>query len=133
MHLCRHLKKGIMWGSIGPGQTIMEKFQAAKDAGFDGVEVMSHLDRNEVLKARDATGLAIPSVCGAIPLEVSSFRSRSCNKGTGSCCSEVSLEDAAAYGADTVLLVPGSVSETVAMMIAGHAQLKRLRKLFRWL
>ena len=25
------LKKGIMWGSIGVGKTIMEKFQAAKD------------------------------------------------------------------------------------------------------
>ena len=34
----------------------MEKFQAAKEAGFDGVEPMSHLDRKEVLKARDATG-----------------------------------------------------------------------------
>jgi len=60
----RTLKKGIMWGSIGFGQTIMEKFQAAKAAGFDGVEVMSHLDRTEVLKAREATGLTIPSVCG---------------------------------------------------------------------
>src|SRR5512133_1547224 len=62
----RALKKGIMWGSIGVGKTILEKFQAAKDAGFDGVEVMSHLDRNEVLKARDATGLVIPSVCNAL-------------------------------------------------------------------
>jgi len=37
-----------MWGSIGYGQNIAEKFQAAKLAGFDGVEVMSHLNRNEV-------------------------------------------------------------------------------------
>jgi len=56
----RSLKKGIMWGSIGVGKTILEKFQAAKLAGFDGVEPMSHLDRNEILKARDATGLIIP-------------------------------------------------------------------------
>ena len=35
----RSLKKGIMWGSIGVGKTIIEKFQAAKLAGFDGVEV----------------------------------------------------------------------------------------------
>ena len=34
----RSLKKGIMWGSIGVGKTIIEKFQAAKLAGFDGVE-----------------------------------------------------------------------------------------------
>ena len=69
----RTLKKGIMWGSIGIGKTIMEKFQAAKEAGFDGVEPMSHLDRKEVLAARDATGLLIPSVCGELALEISSF------------------------------------------------------------
>ena len=62
----RNLKRGIMWGSIGVGQTIIEKFEAAKLAGFEGVEVMSHFDRNEVLKARDKTGLIIPSVCNAL-------------------------------------------------------------------
>ena len=62
----RSLKKGIMWGSIGVGQTIAEKFQAAELAGFDGVEVMSHLDRIEVLKACDTTGLIVPSVCNAM-------------------------------------------------------------------
>jgi L-ribulose-5-phosphate 3-epimerase len=110
----RNLKKGIMWGSIGFGQTIMEKFQAAKDAGFDGVEVMSHLDRNEVLKARDATGLPIPSVCGAnhwkFPLSDPDPGIR--EQGVASL--KVSIEDAAAYGADTVLLVPGRVSEAVS-------------------
>ncbi len=45
----RNLKKGIMWGSIGVGKTVLEKFQAAKLAGYDGVEVDSHLNRNEVL------------------------------------------------------------------------------------
>ncbi len=45
--LARNLKKGIMWGSIGTGQTIMDKFQAAKAAGFDGVEVMRHLNRKK--------------------------------------------------------------------------------------
>ncbi len=48
--LQRNLKKGIMWGSIGTGKTVMERFLAAKLAGFDGVEVDSHLDRNEVLR-----------------------------------------------------------------------------------
>ena len=62
----RTLKKGVMWGSVSTGKTILEKFQAAKEAGFDGIEVMSHLDRNEVLKAKEATGLIIPSVCDAL-------------------------------------------------------------------
>ena len=46
----RNLKTGIMWGSIGVGKTILEKFEAAKIAGYDGVEVDSHLNRNEVLE-----------------------------------------------------------------------------------
>lgn len=103
-----------MWGSIGFGQTIMEKFQAAKDAGFDGVEVMSHLDRNEVLKARDATGLVIPSVCGANHWKFPLSDPDPAIREQGVASLRVSLEDAAAYGADTVLLVPGRVSETVS-------------------
>lgn len=109
----RTLKKGIMWGSIGVGQTIMEKFQAAKDAGFDGVEVMSHLDRTEVLKARDATGLVIPSVCDAKHWEYPLSDPDPAVREQGVAALKLSLEDAKAYDADTVLLVPGRVNEKV--------------------
>ena len=110
----RNLKKGAMWSTIGTGNTILEKFQAAKLAGFDGVEVMSHFDRNEVLKARDTTGLIIPSVCSALHWKLQlcdpdpKIREQSVES------VKVTLEDAKAYGADTILLVPGRVSETVS-------------------
>ena len=124
----RSLKKGIMWGSIGFGQTIMDKFQAAKDAGFDGVEVMSHLDRNEVLKASNATGLPIPSICGAnhwkFPLSDPDLAIR--EQGVASL--KLSLEDAAAYGADTVLLVPGRVSETVSYDDCWNRSVEEIKK-----
>jgi len=110
----RSLKKGIMWGSIGVGKTIIEKFQAAKLAGFDGVEPMSHLDRNEVLEARDATGLMIPSVCNALHWKFLLSDPDPKVREEGVAAMKVSLEDANAYGADTVLLVPGRVSETVS-------------------
>ena len=110
----RSLKKGIMWGSIGVGQTILEKFQAAKMAGFDGVEVMSHLDRNEVLKARDTTGLIIPSVCDALHWKFLLSDPDSKVREEGVAALKVSLEDAKVYGADTVLLVPGRVSDIVS-------------------
>ncbi|MCX6254053.1 MAG: sugar phosphate isomerase/epimerase [Bacteroidia bacterium] len=109
----RSLKKGIMWGSIGIGQTILEKFRAAKDAGFDGVEVMSHFDRNEVLKARDTTGLPIPSVCGEMHWKLPLSDPNPKIREEGIAALKVSLEDASTYGADTVLLVPGRVNETV--------------------
>ncbi|NEW85548.1 MAG: sugar phosphate isomerase/epimerase [Mariniphaga sp.] len=110
----RGLKRGIMWGSIGTGTTILEKFQAAKLAGFEGVEPMSHLDRNEVLKARDATGLIIPSVCNALHWKYLLSDPDPKVREEGVAAMKVSLEDAKAYGADTVLLVPGRVSETVS-------------------
>ena len=110
----RSLKKGIMWGSIKVGETIPEKFQAAKKAGFDGVEVMSHLDRDEVLKASDATGMVIPSVCNALHWKflLSDPNPEIREKGVEAL--KVSLEDAKAYGADTVLLVPGRVNDSVS-------------------
>ena len=110
----RSLKKGIMWGNIEVGKTILEKFQAAKLAGFDGVEPMSHLDRNEVLKARDTTGLMIPSVCNALHWKYLLSDPDPKVREEGVAALKVSLEDAKAYGADTVLLVPGRVSDTVS-------------------
>ena len=40
------LKKGMMWGGIRVGGSIMEKFEAAKLAGFDGVEADGFPDRD---------------------------------------------------------------------------------------
>jgi len=109
----RKIRKGIMWGSNSVVKTIPEKFQTAKIAGFDGIEAMSHLDRNEVLKARDATGLIIPSVCGAMHWKYLLSDPDPKVRESGVEALKLSLEDAKAYGADTVLLVPGRVTEAV--------------------
>lgn len=109
----RNLKKGIMWGSNRVGKTVAEKFITAKEAGFDGIEVNSHLDRNEVLRARDETGLKIPSVCGALHWKYLLSDPDPSVREQGLEALKVTLEDARAYGADTVLLVPGRVTETV--------------------
>lgn len=110
----RNIRKGIMWGSNGVGKTITEKFQSAKEAGFDGIEPLSHLDRNEVLKAKDATGLMIPSVCGALHWKFLLSDPDPKVRESGVEALKVCLEDAKAYGADTVLLVPGRVTDAVS-------------------
>ena len=109
----RNYKKGIMWGGIGVGKTIMEKFQAAKDAGFDGVETDSHLDRNEVIKASESTGLAVSSVCDSLHWKLLLSSPDPQVRADGVEALKVALEDAGAYGADAVLLVPGRVTDTV--------------------
>src|SRR6476661_2730568 len=62
----RPIHKAIMWGTVGVKGSVLEKMQAIKAAGFEGTEMMSHMNQDEVLRARDETGLIIPSVCGAV-------------------------------------------------------------------
>jgi hexulose-6-phosphate isomerase len=107
------IKKGIMWGNIGFGETILEKFQAAKAAGFDGVEVMSPMNREEVLKAKELTGMIIPSVCGSLHGKYSLSDPDPKVREKGVEALKVTMEDAKIYGADTILLVPGRVGEKV--------------------
>jgi len=107
-------KKGIMWDTVGVKGSLLAKFQAVKAAGFNGVEMSSHQDQQAVLKARDATGLAIPSVCGsqhwAKPLSDPDPAVRE----AGLEALRQTLRDAKAYGATSVLLVPGVVNAKVA-------------------
>jgi L-ribulose-5-phosphate 3-epimerase len=124
----RTLKKGIMWGSIGVGKTIMEKFQAAREAGFDGVEPMSHLDRKEVLAARDATGLIIPSVCGELHWKYLLSDPDPKIRELGTEALRITLEDASIYGADTVLLVPGKVTDMVTYDQCWNRCIEEIRK-----
>jgi L-ribulose-5-phosphate 3-epimerase len=124
----RNIKKGIMWGSIGVGKTIAEKFEAAKLAGFDGVEVNSHLDRNEVLKAMKATGLPVPSVCGALHWKYLLTDPDPKIREQGIEALKVTIEDAKTFGSDTVLLVPGRVNETVSYDVCWKRSVEEIKK-----
>src|SRR5512138_115188 len=110
----RKLRKGIMWGTVGVPGSVLEKMKAIKEAGFEGVEMNSHMDQEEVLRARDATGLTIPSVCGAQhwskPLSDPDPKVRA----EGLEGLRQTLRDAARYGATSVLLVPAVVNKEVS-------------------
>ncbi len=109
----RQFKKAIMWDTIEVKGLVAERMRAVKAAGFDGVEMASHLNQSEVIRARDETGLEITSVCGskhwAKPLSHPDGKVRA----EGFAALEQTLRDAKAYGAGSVLLVPGVVNETV--------------------
>ncbi len=124
----RTINKGIMWGGVDVGKTVLEKFQAVKAAGFDGVEVDSHMDRKEVLAARDATGLIIPSVCDSKHWQfiLSSPDPEVRKKGVDALI--VALEDAKAFGGDTVLLVPGRVTQDISYDQCWDRSVAEIRK-----
>ena len=124
----RNLSKGIMWGNIGVGETIADKFSSAKAAGFDGVEVYSHFNRDEVLKAARETGLPIPSVCGSQHGKYPLSHPDPAVRAQGLEALKVTLEDAAAYGAGTVLLVPGRVSAEVGYDDCWNRSVEEIKK-----
>ena len=124
----RNLSRGIMWGSLGVGETIAKKFRAAKAAGFDGVEVYSHLSREEVLEAAKETGLAIPSVCGSLHGKYPLSHPDPAVRAQGLDALKITLEDAAAYKAGTILLVPGRVSKEVSYDECWNRSVEEIRK-----
>ena len=102
----RALRKGIMYSTIGVPGSVMEKFRAVKEAGFEGVEAMGGMSNDEVMEAAKANDLKIPSVCchthWARPLSDANPEARK----VGVQGLETSLRDAKKYGAKSVLLVP---------------------------
>ncbi len=104
-----NFKKSMMWGSFRMEGTIMEKCVALKEAGFDGVEFNSHMNRTECLAALKATGLKASSVCNSKHWSLLMSSPDKNIRKEGVDAMVVAMEDAVAYGADAVLLVPGRV------------------------
>lgn len=106
----RNLRKAIMWNTIGFKGSVLEKCRAMKEAGFQGVEPQGAMNREEVIAALKETGLQAASVCDHIhwvkPLSAPDAATRQ----LGLDGLLLSLEDAKAYGAPSVLLVPGIVA-----------------------
>jgi hexulose-6-phosphate isomerase len=108
------IRKAIMYATIAHSGSVMDKFQAIKAAGFEGVEPMSHMNQDEVMRALEATGLKAASVCcsthWAKPLSHpdESVRRESLEG------LQQALKDAKRYGASSVLLVPGVVNKDVS-------------------
>lgn len=124
----RSIKKGIMYGTIGVGKTPAERFKAAREAGFDGVEAMSHMNQDEVLKARDENGLKIPSVCGSKHWEKPLSDPDPAVREEGLAALKQTLRDAKRYGATSVLLVPAVVNQRVSYLDAYTRSQEQIRK-----
>ena len=103
----RNLRKAIMYSTIGVKGTVLDKFRAMKEAGFEGVEPMGGMNRDEVLAAFKATGLQAASVCCHTHWEKTLSDPDEATRKIGVEGLLLSLRDAHAYGATSVLLVPG--------------------------
>ena len=109
----RQLKKAIMWDTFGMKGTVLEKFQALKAAGFEGVEPSSHMDQDAVARAFEETGLKAASVCGSKHWSKTLSHQDENVRIEGLEALKHTLRDAKRYGASSVLLVPGTVNKDV--------------------
>lgn len=126
----RRLKKAIHLGMISGNQSIADKFKLAKETGFDGLEVNSPsaLNIDEILKARDATGLEIASVMNSAhwssPLSDPNPEVRA--RGVEGL--KTALRDAKKLGCSSVLLVPAVVNKDVSYADAYTRSQAEIRK-----
>lgn len=117
-----------MYGTIGLKGTVLEKFQAVKAAGFEGIEPMSHMHQNEVLDAFAATGLKPASVCCDTHWKKPLSDSDPAVRQAGLDGLTQALKDAKAYGASSVLLVPAVVNKATSFDDAWKRSQIEIRK-----
>lgn len=92
---------------------LRDTFLLLRDTGFAGVEVRGSMNQREVLAARDASGLQIPSVVVAAHWTHPLTSPNPATRAVGLEGLRQALRDAKAYGADSVLLVPGLVNQEI--------------------
>ena len=122
-------KKSIMWGTVGVEGSVPDKCKAIKEAGYQGIEPNSHMNRQEVIDAAKATGLAITDVCCSTHWGKPLSHPDAAIRQEGIDGMIVAMEDAAAYGTDAVLLVPGVVNDTVTYDECWNRSTEGIKKL----
>jgi L-ribulose-5-phosphate 3-epimerase len=104
------LKKAVKFGMIRvPNGTYLQRLELAKKCGFQGVEIDSPGTANldELLKARDATGMVIHGVIDSVHWKDTLSSPEEEVRARGLKALQGAIADAKTVGADTVLLVPG--------------------------
>lgn len=123
--------KGFMFQMLSgesAKKSVLERFQLLRNAGFDGVEPPSAMNQAEVLAARDATGLKIPSVCISTHWAKPLSDPNPANREIGLEGLKQGLRDAKAYGASSVLLVPAVVNKQVSYADAYSRSIAEIKK-----
>jgi len=129
-HQPRNIKKSLKFGMMHVKGSLLEKFQLLKDIGYDGVELDSpnNLDRDEILEAKNSTGLEIPGVIDSAHWSKPLSDPDPNVRGEGRRALETALHDAKAYGSSTVLLVPAVVNKGDSYDAAYERSQEEIRK-----
>jgi hexulose-6-phosphate isomerase len=124
----RDLHKAIMYGTLAVKGSVKEKLQAAKDAGYEGVEPHGGMNNQEVIDALGASGLKAASVCCHTHWKQTLTHPDADTREEGLQGVLTTLRDAKAYGATSILVVPGVVNEEVGYDVAWERSVTQLKK-----
>jgi len=126
----RKLKKSLKIGMIGEGDTLLERFQAARDAGFDGVELdsPSDLDLDEAMAASQATGLVIDGVVDSVHWQKTLGDPDPAVRAEGLAGLQTALRECKKVGGSSVLLVPAVVNATISYDAAWERSIAEVRR-----
>ncbi len=126
----KRLKKALKIGMVQGDMPLVEKFKMLKELGFEGIELdaPSDLKRDEVIKARDESGLPIPGVVDSVHWKMHLGHPDTAIRKKGLDGLLAALEDAKAYGSSTVLLVPAVVNKEISYADAYKRSQEEIRK-----
>lgn len=109
------LRLAVKYGMIKHDGSIEDKFNLIKKLGLQGVEVdsPSGLNKAEAKAAAEKTGIVIHGVIDSVHWRDTLSSSDTGVRAKGLAALNGAIEDAAFFGCDTVLLVPGVVKDDV--------------------
>lgn len=110
----RKLRKAVMYGTVKIKSGVLEQFKAIREAGFEGVEPNGGMNSAEVIDALKACNLEAASVCCHTHWKDTLTHPNAATRKRGIEGLITTLRDAKAYGAGSILLVPGVVNAEVA-------------------
>jgi len=125
-------KLSLKWSMVEEDSlSILDKFRLLKDLGFDGVEfdAPDDLPTDEILAARDQTGLAIPGVINSRHWKTPLTHPDPAVRDACVSATIAAIDQARIYGGDTVLLVPGVVNETTSYVEAMERAMDGIAKI----
>lgn len=108
----RTLKKAVMYGMIGEGKTVLERFTILNDCGFQGVEMdsPSKIAPDEVLAAADKTGIRVHGLVDSVHWQFHLNCPEADIRTKGVEALQTALRDGKTFGCSSVLLVPALVN-----------------------
>ncbi|MFO1051624.1 MAG: sugar phosphate isomerase/epimerase family protein [Planctomycetota bacterium] len=126
----RVFKKALKIGMVQIEGSLTDKFKKLKEIGFDGVELDSPggPKPDEVRAACEASGLEIPGVVDSAHWGKPFSHPDAKVRAEGVEALQTALRDAKAYGATSVLVVPGVVNKTVSYADAYRRAQEEIRK-----